>query len=416
MATATETVAGAPASRTYGYDDTGELTSATGGESYAYDGDGNRTSGGASYDAADRLTALGGTDYAYDADGFLHRRGADTFTYAPSGDLLSATAGGTTVTYAYDALGRRTARTQGGVTEQYLYGNPGNPFQLTASRKGGVLTSYYYDDEGALVAYARGATRWYVAADQVGTPKVIADSTGALVATMAYDAFGVPRAAGTTGTDDLPIGFAGGLADPVTGLVRLGLRDYDPAEGRFTARDPSLFSGSPFNLYTYGGSDPVGRTDPSGLFCASFSFYAAVGGGISFCHKDGKNSVCAEGGVGAGGGLTVDPFGDAASTSTTLHSEISESFGPLGATVGGDLDLDCFNTKGSASVGTAYGGLNVGIDTDGTVSGFGSGLHSGDINGVGSRNVGKNETGTRDSKWGVGTPSGKVALVGCGQF
>jgi RHS repeat-associated protein len=215
------------------------------------------------------------------------------------------------VTYAYDALGRRTARTQGASTEQYLYGNPGNPFQLTASRTGGVLTSYYYDDEGALVAFERGGVRRYVASDQDGTPRAIVDGAGAVVAKIGADSFGRPLDADSTGTDDLPIGFGGGLADRVTGLVRLGLRDYDPAAGRFVARDPSLFEGSPFNLYSYGGSDPVGRTDPTGLWCGGFSFYAAVGGGISFCHKDGKSSVCAEGGVGAGGGFSVDPWGDA---------------------------------------------------------------------------------------------------------
>jgi RHS repeat-associated protein len=71
---------------------------------------------------------------------------------------------------------------------------------------------------------------------------------------MAHDSFGRPS--GTTGTVTVPIGFGGGLADPMIGLVRLGLRDYDPAAGRFTARDPTMFSGSPFNLYAYGGSGP----------------------------------------------------------------------------------------------------------------------------------------------------------------
>ena len=36
----------------------------------------------------------------------------------------------------------------------------------------------------------------------------------------------------------IPVGFAGGLADPDTGLVRFGYRDYDPQVGRFTAKDP----------------------------------------------------------------------------------------------------------------------------------------------------------------------------------
>src|SRR5581483_2881134 len=63
----------------------------------------------------------------------------------------------------------------------------------------------------------------------------------------------------------IPIGFAGGLADPVTGLVRFGVRDYDPQTGRFTARDPVLFAGGQLNLYAYLNGDPVGQRDPSGM-------------------------------------------------------------------------------------------------------------------------------------------------------
>ena len=52
----------------------------------------------------------------------------------------------------------------------------------------------------------------------------------------------------------LPIGFAGGLTDPDTGLARFGMRDYDPAIGRWTARDPILFKGGQENLYMYCGN------------------------------------------------------------------------------------------------------------------------------------------------------------------
>ena len=64
---------------------------------------------------------------------------------------------------------------------------------------------------------------------------------------------------------DLPIGFAGGLADPATGLVRFGWRDYDPVTGRWTAKDPTFFTGSPTNLYGYAGNDPVRLRDWNGL-------------------------------------------------------------------------------------------------------------------------------------------------------
>ena len=51
-------------------------------------------------------------------------------------------------------------------------------------------------------------------------------------------------------TFELQIGFAGGLADPLTGLVRFGYRDYDPQGARWTARDPTVFGGG-WNVYVY---------------------------------------------------------------------------------------------------------------------------------------------------------------------
>ena len=69
-----------------------------------------------------------------------------------------------------------------------------------------------------------------------------------------------------TGTADyIPFGFAGGLYDPDTGLVRFGARDYDPFTGRWTSKDPILFAGAQANLYVYVGNDPVNSLDPSGL-------------------------------------------------------------------------------------------------------------------------------------------------------
>jgi RHS repeat-associated protein len=65
--------------------------------------------------------------------------------------------------------------------------------------------------------------------------------------------------------DWLPFGFAGGLADPDTGLVRFGARDFDPHVGRWTAKDPNLFAGGSTNLYEYCGGDPIDHIDPSGL-------------------------------------------------------------------------------------------------------------------------------------------------------
>jgi RHS repeat-associated protein len=61
-----------------------------------------------------------------------------------------------------------------------------------------------------------------------------------------------------------PFGFAGGVWDPLTGLLRFGARDYDPQTGRWTARDPILFWGHSPNLYAYAFLDPVNFIDPDG--------------------------------------------------------------------------------------------------------------------------------------------------------
>ena len=365
-----ERVDGAADTLAYGYDGAGQLTTVKRGatvlEDYAYDVNGNRLGAGAAYDDRDRLTTRGGVGYTWDADGFLKTRGADTFAYSRNGELLSATAGGSTTTYAYDAFGRRTAA---GSTK-YLYGNPANAFQVTATVSGDVVTTYYYDADDRLFALERGGERYYVGTDAVGSPRlVVKASDGSVVRKLAYDSYGVEKDA--AGTFELAIGYAGGLRDAATGLVRFGARDYDPVAGRFTASDPTFFRGSPENLYQYANNNPITQRDPSGLACVGWSMYATFGGGIQFCRDnkldwDADWSVCVEGGVGGGGGLDVDVVGGAQDTGVAAFAEATLKLGMVGGTVGGELDLGCMNAKAGAKV--MYGFGTAGIDTTGGVS------------------------------------------------
>jgi RHS repeat-associated protein len=66
----------------------------------------------------------------------------------------------------------------------------------------------------------------------------------------------------------VPFGFAGGLYDKDTKLVRFGYRDYDPDTGRWTAKDPIGFVGGDTDLYGYCLGDPINGSDPSGLIDA----------------------------------------------------------------------------------------------------------------------------------------------------
>ena len=262
IATRTDTGSG---TRTYSYDSDSRLTTVSGAETsaYTYDTRDNLTSspaGTTTYTADDRVASS-----TYDPNGRLAGRGPDSFTYSPRGELLSATVGGVTATYTYDSAARRVTRTAAGVTTQYLYGSLDDPTQLTASRTAATgLSIYRYDAAGMLIAIERGTNRYLVATDPVGSPIAAYDTvTTAIVLQRSYDAYG--RLTTTSGTLDLPIGYAGGLTDPTTGLTRFGQRDYDPDTGRFTAPDPILYGGGQLNLYTYVNANPISHTDPLGL-------------------------------------------------------------------------------------------------------------------------------------------------------
>ncbi len=344
-----ETVAGSSHEYEYAYDEDGQLVEVkrddTVIESYAYDANGNRISTiseAAGYDDQDRIDYQGSVDYQFDADGFMELRGGASFQYSARGELLEvALEGGATVSYAYDGLKRMVGRVDGNGTNQYMYGNPGNLFLITEARDpSGVLTAFFYDESGLLFALEREATRYYVAVDPAGTPMVVADASGSAVKVMQRDAFG-KLVSDSNPAFYLPIGFAGGLEDSASGLVRFGYRDYDLSSGRWTARDPVLYDGGQANLYVYVGNDPVNLRDPLGLWCFGGSFFAVVGGGAEVCCFEGACSVCAEGGIGVGGSAGIGT-GKAKETGNYIAEEVGAScYGMLGAAAKCAYDFKC---------------------------------------------------------------------------
>ena len=317
-------------------------------ERYTYDANRNRLSrqlGGnpaetASYDGQDRLLQQGAVAHQFNADGFLTQRGSDTFQYGTTGELLLAVVGGQTVTYAYDGLRRRVSRTDTAGTTQYLYGNPDNALQISNTRNpAGLLTTYYYDDGKRLFALQRSGTRYYVATDQLGSPRVITDPAGALVKVVEYDSFG-NITQDSNPAFALPIGFAGGVADGTTGFVRFGLRDYDPIVGRWTARDPAVFNSRQANLYAYVNNNPVNLIDPAGF--GSFGVTACEGlcVGVKFGIVDGGISACLDAGVGVGNSVEIDPFGDLADNGSSIEGKFGLRAGITKVEFGGEVPFD----------------------------------------------------------------------------
>nr|WP_320190299.1 RHS repeat-associated core domain-containing protein [uncultured Desulfobacter sp.] len=280
----TESIEGTSSGTAYTYDDRGQLltvtTDGTLVEEYRYDNNGNRTyemnrlrdiSGKTfSYSNEDHIISAGTVQYTFDPDDRLSSRtdGLETteYAYSSTGELMQVTLpDGTAITYTNDPLGRRIARAvNGSVKERYLWSG----LTTLLAVYDGSATLYqrfiYADDRMPYAMKMNGST-YYLIYDQVGSLRLVTDSAGNSVKRIDYDTFGNV----ISDSDEsltVPFGFAGGLHDRATTLVRFGHRDYMPEIGKWTAKDPILFAGGDTNLYGYVLNDPVNLIDPLGLF------------------------------------------------------------------------------------------------------------------------------------------------------
>jgi RHS repeat-associated protein len=172
---------------------------------------------------------------------------------------------GTVVSYDYDPMGRRIAkRVNGTIVEKYLWSGRIMLLAVYDGNDNLIMRFNYADDRVPYSMEYLGQT-YYLMYDQIGSLRAVVDSDGLIVKRIDYDSFG-NVILDTDPSFKVPIGFAGGLYDADTGLVRFGFRDYDPAIGRWTAKDPIDFAGGSVNLYEYVQSDPINLFDPLGLF------------------------------------------------------------------------------------------------------------------------------------------------------
>jgi len=266
----------------FGYDLVNRLTSAThptiSTENYTYDPVGNRDPATWAYNAANQLLNDGTFSYTYDSNGnqLTKTTGAvtTTYTYSPENQLVQATLPGTTATYTYDGLGRRIQKEVNGVKTRYLYDQKDLLLEydgtnaLTARWMHGagidepLLMERDVDSSGSFSS----TERFTYHADGLGSITELTDSTGTVVRSYYYDAFG--QLINQTGTLVNPYGFTAREYDPETGLSHYRARDLDHRTGRFGQEDDHpgfrLIPQS-LNRYPYVLNNPVNKTDPFGL-------------------------------------------------------------------------------------------------------------------------------------------------------
>ncbi|MDM5179742.1 DUF4150 domain-containing protein [Massilia sp. DJPM01] len=108
---------------------------------------------------------------------------------------------------------------------------------------------------------------YYYHCDHLGTPLDLLDSSGTLVWSVRYRAWGSVFAQKDSAVDQ-PLRFQGQYADKETGFHYNRHRYYDPQAGRYLTQDPVRLQGGT-NLYRY-APNPVGWVDPLGLTCKAY--------------------------------------------------------------------------------------------------------------------------------------------------
>ena len=210
-----------------------------------------------------------------------------------SEDIVSAS----TLTLAYDAE-QRLIRVQGTAGDglpvdlRYSYDSYTGLFDVW-ERPGDANYSFVYDGETPLALvnestqtnetylYASpherlltisedGEVNWHLN-DRTGSPRRVVDENGQLIDDSAYNvdyrAFGQPV---NISSDDKPMMlFAGQWYDPEISHYFMGLRTYNPQQGRFLQPDP-VYQDIPSAPYVYAQNRPTVLFDPTGAIPEPF--------------------------------------------------------------------------------------------------------------------------------------------------
>ena len=262
---------------TYGYDQQGQLTSATVGGTryeYSYDTAGNlitKTDGGTSHSYTygngawrDLLTAYDGKSITYSGGNPTKYYNGSTFTWTQGRKLATAKVGNTNISYTYDMAGVRSSKTVGSTKYDFTTLS-GLVIRQTG---GGKTIDFVYDENNQPLAMKYNNTLYYYVLNAQGDVVRIVNSSRSVVASYTYDPWGKIISSSGTLADINPLRYRGYYYDSETGFYYLQSRYYDPEIGRFINADSYASTDATgllsTNMFAYCENDPVNKSDPTG--------------------------------------------------------------------------------------------------------------------------------------------------------
>ena len=147
------------------------------------------------------------------------------------------------VSFAYDALGRRTEKTYEGVTTHFVWdGNvPLHEWQEVAADAGKADVTTWLFEQNTFIPAAKLAANgesFSIVSDYLGTPLQAFDNNGNKVWEQELDIFGRKRRKDNNNSSFIPFKYQGQYEDIETGLYYNRFRYYEPNTGSYISQDP----------------------------------------------------------------------------------------------------------------------------------------------------------------------------------
>ena len=264
------------ASRTesYGYDVISQLTSFTRGKTvnktYQFDLLGNRVktveNGVVTNYTSNNVNAYtaisGGMSFTPSYDGNGNMLNDDKHQYVYDYNSKMASVGDKSVTYKYDALGRRIAKNN---TLFYYVGD-----QMVEESTDGAVTSYLYGNNiDEALQMSRKDEAYYYHTNHLGSTMGLSDAKGKVAERVEYDVYGLPTFLDVDGKMlEVPsvrnnILFTGREYDAEIGDYFFRARNMHPMIGRFIQKDLLVYVDG-MNDYLYVNNNSISNKDPYG--------------------------------------------------------------------------------------------------------------------------------------------------------
>ena len=212
---------------------------------------------------SDGTTTVTNTTITSDAIGNITKIGSTSYGW--TGRRLDSI--GSNITYKYNIDGQRVKKTVSGVTTEYYY----NGSILAGQKTGNNKMVFMYDNNGDAFGFIYNNATYYYAKNTQNDVIGITDSTGTLVASYRYDAWGniiLKNDKDGSGIVDInPIRYRSYYYDTESEMYYLNSRYYIPSMGRFLCADGICDTNSGMlshNMFAYCNNNPVNMIDSEG--------------------------------------------------------------------------------------------------------------------------------------------------------